>query len=83
MLLDDWLSESEAATEIGKSVRTLRRRRKGMGPPFAHFGRTVKYRRSALSSNTIGWLRSSPFIAEEVRRCRDEILTAARETATS
>lgn len=75
MLLDDWLSESEAATEIGKSVRTLRRRRKGMGPPFAHFGRTVKYR--------IGRLRSSPFIAEEVRRCRDEILTAARETATS
>ena len=49
MLLDDWLSESEAATEIGKSVRTLRQwRRKGKGPPFAHFGRTVKYRRSAL-----------------------------------
>jgi hypothetical protein len=46
---DEWLSEQEAAAKVRKSVRTLRDwRRKGMGPPFAYFGRTPKYRTSAL-----------------------------------
>jgi hypothetical protein len=47
--LDEWLGEQETAAAIKKSVRTLRDwRRKGMGPPFAYFGRTPKYRTSAL-----------------------------------
>jgi len=47
--LDEWLSEQEAAEAIKKSIRTLRDwRRKGLGPPYAFFGRTPKYRTSAL-----------------------------------
>jgi hypothetical protein len=47
--LDKWLSEQEAAEAIKKSIRTLRDwRRKGLGPPYAFFGRTPKYRTSAL-----------------------------------
>jgi hypothetical protein len=46
---DEWLSEQEAAAKVRKSVHTLRDwRRKGMGPPFCYFGRTPKYRTSAL-----------------------------------
>jgi hypothetical protein len=49
-LLAEWLSEAEAAREINKSVRTLRGwRRKKKGPPYAFFGRTVKYRMLALA----------------------------------
>jgi hypothetical protein len=45
-MLDDWMSEAEAAAEIKKTVRTLRQwRRRRTGPPYAHFGRTVKYHR--------------------------------------
>jgi hypothetical protein len=47
--LDEWLSEQEAAAAIKKSVRTLRQwRRKGMGPPYALFGRSPRYRASTL-----------------------------------
>jgi hypothetical protein len=47
--LDEWLSEQEAAAAIKKSIRTLRDwRRKRIGPPYAFFGRTPKYRTSAL-----------------------------------
>jgi hypothetical protein len=43
--LDEWLNEAEAAAAVKKSVRTLRDwRRKGIGPPYAFFGRTPKYR---------------------------------------
>jgi hypothetical protein len=46
---DEWLTEKEAAAKIGKSTRTLRVwRRKRTGPPYALFGRTVKYRKLAL-----------------------------------
>jgi hypothetical protein len=46
---DEWLTEEETAATIKKSVRTLRQwRRKGIGPPYAHFGRTIKYRKSSL-----------------------------------
>jgi hypothetical protein len=45
-ILDEWMSEAEAAAEIGKTVRTLRQwRRRRTGPPYAHFGRSVKYHR--------------------------------------
>jgi hypothetical protein len=50
-MLDDfeWLSEQEAATAIGKTVRTLRQwRRRGIGPPYTFFGRTIKYRKPAF-----------------------------------
>jgi hypothetical protein len=47
--LSEWLSEEETAAAIQKSVRTLRQwRRKGIGPPYARFGRTIKYRRPSL-----------------------------------
>jgi hypothetical protein len=46
---DEWLSEQETAAAINKSVRTLRQwRRGGIGPPYARFGRTIKYRKSSL-----------------------------------
>ena len=48
-VLDEWLSEQEAAAALRKSVRTLRKwRAQRVGPPYAYFGRTVKYRRPAL-----------------------------------
>ena len=47
--LDEWLSEEEAAAAVGKTVRTLRQwRRKGVGPPYVYFGRTIKYRKPAF-----------------------------------
>jgi len=47
--LDQWLTEEEAAVAVGKSIRTLRQwRRRGVGPPYAYFGRTVKYRKPAF-----------------------------------
>ena len=46
MLDDEWMSEAEAAAEVDKAVRTLRKwRQKRIGPPYAYFGRTVKYHR--------------------------------------
>jgi hypothetical protein len=48
-MLEEWLSEQETAAALQKSVRTLRKwRRGGIGPPYAYFGRTVRYRRPAL-----------------------------------
>ena len=49
-LLDgEWMSEAEAAAEVGKTVRTLRQwRKRREGPPYAHFGRTVRYHRTTL-----------------------------------
>jgi hypothetical protein len=45
-MLDEWLSEGEAAAAVGKTVRTLRQwRRRRIGPPYTYFGRTVKYRK--------------------------------------
>jgi hypothetical protein len=47
--LDEWLSEEEAAAAAGKTVRTLRQwRRRGVGPPYVFFGRTVRYRKPAF-----------------------------------
>jgi hypothetical protein len=43
---DEWMSEEEAAAEVHKTVRTLRQwRKKRQGPPYAFFGRTVRYHR--------------------------------------
>jgi hypothetical protein len=50
--LDEWMSEAETAAAAGKTVRTLRQwRRKGVGPPYAYFGRTIKYRKPAFISH--------------------------------
>jgi hypothetical protein len=44
--LDEWMSEAEAAAEVKKTVRTLRDwRKRREGPPYAYFGRTVRYHR--------------------------------------
>jgi hypothetical protein len=52
LLLDDWLDEVETAAAIGVSVRTLRQwRRKGEGPPYARFGRAIKYHKPALAEH--------------------------------
>jgi hypothetical protein len=67
-VLDEWLSEQEAADAVHKSVRTLRQwRRKGVGPPYAFFGRTVRYRKPAFVEhfrqgeiNPVRALRSVP-----------------------
>jgi Arm DNA-binding domain len=46
------LDEAAAAKEIGVSVRTLRAwRRRGVGPPYAFFGRTPKYNKRAMSEH--------------------------------
>jgi hypothetical protein len=49
--LDQWLTEDEAAAAAGKTnnKRTLRQwRRRGVGPPYTRFGRTIKYRKPAF-----------------------------------
>jgi predicted site-specific integrase-resolvase len=52
VVLDDWLSEADTAKEIGVSVRTLRKwRREGVGPPYANFGRAIKYNKRAISEH--------------------------------
>jgi helix-turn-helix protein len=49
LVLDDWMTEAEAAAAVKKSVRTLRVwRKRGLGPPYAFFGRTVRYRKPAF-----------------------------------
>ena len=49
---DEWLGEVGAAAELGKSVRTLRDwRKRGIGPPYALFGRTIKYNRQTLAEH--------------------------------
>jgi predicted site-specific integrase-resolvase len=51
-VLEDWLNEKATAKEIGVSIRTLRQwRRKGEGPPYAHFGRAIKYNKRAISEH--------------------------------
>jgi hypothetical protein len=49
MSLADWMSEKEAAAEVRKTVRTLRDwRKRRKGPPYAYFGRTIRYHRPTL-----------------------------------
>jgi hypothetical protein len=48
-IFDEWLSEDEAAAAVGKSKRTLRKwRYQRIGPPYALFGKSIKYRGPAL-----------------------------------
>jgi hypothetical protein len=48
-MLDEWMSEAEAAASIKKTIRTLRAwRKKREGPPYAYFGRTIRYHRPAF-----------------------------------
>jgi hypothetical protein len=49
---DEWMTEQQTAERAGKTVRTLREwRRKRQGPPWALFGRTVKYRRTSFEEH--------------------------------
>jgi helix-turn-helix protein len=51
-VLDDWIDEKATAKAIGVSVRTLRAwRRRGEGPPYALFGRAVRYNQRALNAH--------------------------------
>jgi hypothetical protein len=46
---DEWLTETEAAAVVNKSIRTLRQwRKRGIGPPYTHFGRSIRYRKPAF-----------------------------------
>jgi hypothetical protein len=67
MTLDDWMSEAEAAAEVHKTVRTLRDwRKRRQGPPYAYFGRTIRYHRQAL----IEFFKASQIQPVRTRRTR-------------
>ena len=54
-LLDDFLTQEEAAAELKVCDRTLDRwRRLDEGPPITRLGRRILYRRSSLHA----WLRA-------------------------
>ena len=67
-LLDGYLSEADAAAQIGKGIRVLQRwRRTRTGPPYTNIGKTVWYRRDTLQA----WLLSQerhPLIRETTAR---------------
>ena len=64
-MLDEWMSEAEASAEVDKTVRTLRKwRQKRIGPPYAYFGRTVKYH----SPTFLEHFRSSQVMSVRERR---------------
>jgi hypothetical protein len=49
LLLDDWLTEGEAAAELKKTPRTLQSwRQKRIGPAWSKNGNVVLYHRDAL-----------------------------------
>jgi hypothetical protein len=53
-ILENHLPETEAASGIGKTTRTLQSwRQQGIGPPYVKIGKTVYYERSAL----LAWLK--------------------------
>jgi hypothetical protein len=65
MTLDDWMEEEEAAAAVHKTVRTLREwRKRRIGPPYAYFGRTVRYHRPTF----IEYYKSSQIVP--VRKSR-------------
>jgi len=46
----EWMTEAQTALELHKTVRTLRQwRRRRVGPPYAYYGRTVRYHRPTLA----------------------------------
>lgn len=50
-LLDEYMTEPEAAAELGLSPKTLARmRRRREGPPFVQIGRNAHYRRTSVAS---------------------------------
>ena len=71
-VLDDWLSEQEAAAAARKSVRTLRKwRQKRTGPPYSYFGKTIRYHKPAFiehfKQNEITPVRTSAKQRRELR----------------
>ena len=53
--LDEYVTDTELAQQLGRTARTLRTwRRQRLGPPFVVIGRDVKYRKDAVAE----WLRS-------------------------
>jgi len=71
-VLDDWLTEKEAAAELQKKVRTLRGwRRDGIGPVYAVLGRTVRYHKDALNQ----YLRDQEVTPARSRRKKPAAVT--------
>jgi len=65
MALEDWLTEAQAAAAVNKTVRTLRQwRKRGEGPPYAYFGRTIRYHRPAF----IDFFKASQIVPVRKRR---------------
>jgi hypothetical protein len=63
--LDDWLSEEEAAAAVHKTIRTLRSwRKRRTGPPYAYFGRTIRYHRPTF----IEFFKASQIMPVRTRR---------------
>ena len=67
MSLQNYISESILATELGLTIRTLARlRAMRTGPPFTQLGRKIVYRREAVEA----WLRSREVVPQSTRRRR-------------
>jgi len=57
MTLNEYLTEYEVGALIGMSARYVAElRRKGRGPEFVRFGRSVRYHRDAV----LAWAASRP-----------------------
>jgi hypothetical protein len=51
VILEDYLTESELATQLGRRVRTLARwRALDEGPPVTRIGREILYRKSSVKA---------------------------------
>ena len=57
-LLDDFLTEEEAAAQLGKDIRALQRwRALGEGPPVNFLGKTPYYRKETTRDWILGLAR--------------------------
>jgi predicted DNA-binding transcriptional regulator AlpA len=68
-VLSDYLTKTQLAEQLGRSVRTLDRMAlSGVGPPRTKIGRTTLYRRQAV----LEWLRSREVPAGRLNSRRRE-----------
>jgi Helix-turn-helix domain len=66
-LLDDYLTQRQAARELGKCFRTLIRwRESGVGPPVTRIGNAPRYRKEALRQ----WLLAQEVNFDKPKRTR-------------
>jgi len=68
-VLSGYLTKTQLAEQLGRSVRTLDRMAlSGDGPPRTKIGRTTLYRREAV----LDWLRTREVPAARPNSCRRE-----------